>query len=203
MPSAALTHWQTDRMVRLGLMDSHCGALLTPALTLIAGGIAAPGPPRPAAPPAEEILQGYVMLVSGHFQGFCRDLYRECTQVFSATLPPNMEDVVQTQFISELKLNTGNPTFENIRRDFERFGFVLDFVRATPGNSILITHLGHLNHWRNTIAHQKPTPPPPGVPGVLTLANIQTWRAACDGLAASLDAIMKAELSRILGFIPW
>jgi hypothetical protein len=41
------------------------------------------------------------------------------------------------------------------------------------------------------------------VPAVLTLADIQTWRASCDGLATSLDAIMRQEMTRILGVAPW
>jgi hypothetical protein len=74
---------------------------------------------------------------------------------------------------------------------------------ADPANPVRITHLGHLNYWRNAVAHQKATPPPPGVPAVLLLADIQTWRASCDGLATSLDHIMHAELLRILGVAPW
>ncbi len=199
MPSAALVHWQTDRMARLGSVDSLCAALLASP---------APGAAFLASPPglpplAEESLQGYVMLVSGHFQGFCRDLYRECTQILAAALPAGFQDAVQTQCVTELKLNTGNPTLENIRKDFERFGFALDLDRVIPGNQLFVTRLGHLNHWRNAIAHQRPTPPPVGVPSVLTLANVQSWRSACDGLAISLDAIMSREMFQILGVAPW
>src|SRR5205807_9485672 len=88
------------------------------------------------------------------------------------------------------------PTKENIRKDFERFGFLLDLEGAAPGNPLRVTHLAHLNYWRNHVAHQKATPPPAGVPAVLTLADIQAWRASCDGLATSLDDIMKQELRR-------
>ena len=104
---------------------------------------------------------------------------------------------------SELRLNTGNPTVENIRKDFERFGFLLDLAGADPANSVRITHLGHLNYWRNSVAHQKATPPPAGVPAVLTLADLQVWRGSCDGLATSLDVIMGNELLRMLGAAPW
>jgi hypothetical protein len=110
---------------------------------------------------------------------------------------------IQAQFAAELKLNTGNPTLENIRKDYERFGFLLNLAGADPANPLRITHLGHLNYWRNAVAHQKATPPPAGVPGVLHLADVQTWRASCDRLAASLDHIMHDELLRILGVAPW
>jgi hypothetical protein len=143
------------------------------------------------------------MLVSGHFQGFCRDLYTECVQLCAAAVPATMRTTIQAQFSAELALNTGNPTNNNIRKDFERFSFLLDLAGAAPGNPQRVTHLGHLNYWRNHVAHQKATPPPAGVPAILTLADIQAWRVSCDGLAISLDDIMRQELTRILGAAPW
>jgi hypothetical protein len=187
-------------MARLGHIDAHCAALFT---------LGPPGPsPAPAAPAAPsplalESLQGYVMLVSGHFQGFCRDLYTECAQLCVAAVPAGLQPAVQAQFTTEVKLNTGNPTMENIRKDFERFGFLLDLAGADPANPLRVTHLGHLNYWRNAVAHQKATPTPPGVPAMLTLADVQTWRASCDGLATSLDHIMHDVLFRMLGLAPW
>jgi hypothetical protein len=135
-------------------------------------------------------MQGYVMLVSGHFQGFCRDLYTECAQLITAAVPVGVRPTVQAQFAAELKLNVGNPTVESIRKDFERFGFLLDLPAADAANPLRLTHLGHLNYWRHATAHQKATPPPAGVLSVLTLPDIQAWRAACDGLAPSQDDIM-------------
>ena len=201
MPSAALTRWQNDRMLRLGHMDAHCAALFAPAAPSFppAAPVAPPSPP----PLAHESLQGYTMLVSGHFQGFCRDLYTECAQLCAAAAPTTMRTKLQAQFAAALALNTGNPTHETIRKDFERFGFSLDLDGAAPGNSQCVTHLGHLNFWRNHVAHQKGSPPPTGVPTLLTLANIQVWRASCNRLAISLDDIMKQELGRILGVAPW
>lgn len=191
MPSIALLQWRNDRMLRLGHTDAHCAALF-----------AAP-PPAAPSPLAQESLQGYVMLLSGHFQGFCRELYTECSQICTSVVPAGLVPTVQGQFVAELKLNSGNPTVENIRKDFERFGFLLDLAGATPANAVRVSHLGHLNYWRNAVAHQRAAPPPPGVPAVLTLALVQTWRASCDGLATSLDGIMRGELFRILGVAPW
>jgi hypothetical protein len=143
------------------------------------------------------------MLLSGHFQGFCRDLYTECAQACVAAVVAGLQPALQAQFTAEIRLNTGNPTLENIRRDFERFGFLLDLPRADPLNPMRLTHLGHLNFWRNTVAHQKATPPPPSVPALLDLTDVQTWRASCAGLATSLDGIMHGVLGRMLGVAPW
>jgi hypothetical protein len=199
VPSAALSRWQNDRMPRLGHTEAHCVALFAAPPTPAAPSAAPPVPP----PLAQESLQGYVMLVSGHFQGFCRDLYTECAQICAAAAPAGLLATMQAQFAAQLKLNTGNPTVENIRKDFERFGFLLDLAGADPANPVRITHLAHLNYWRNAVAHQKASPPPPGVPAVLVLADIQAWRASCNGLANSLDDIMLRELLRILGVAPW
>jgi len=201
VPSAALTRWQNDRMARLGHTDAHCAALFTPPLAA-APPLALAAPPAPP-PLAQESLQGYVMLVSGHFQGFCRDLYTECAQLCAAAVPASMRTTIQAQFAAGLALNAGNPSTENIRKDFERFSFLLDLEGAAPGNPQRVTQLGHLNFWRNHVAHQRATPPPAGVPAVLTLANVQAWRTSCDGLATALDDIMRHELTRILGAAPW
>jgi hypothetical protein len=74
---------------------------------------------------------------------------------------------------------------------------------AHPAGPQRITVLGHLNEWRNRAVHQGTQPVGGGVPAVLTLPLVQGWRASCDGLAASLDGIMYAELLRIMGVAPW
>jgi hypothetical protein len=186
MPSFSLKRWQNDRKPRLAEIDAHCAAA------------AALAPPNVLL--AEESLRGYVMLLSGHFQGFCRDLYTECMQVFAAHVPLAHKATIQVQFTTELKLNSNNPTVETLRKDFERFGFVLDFV-ADPANGPRVTHLGHLNKWRNAVAHQKATAPT-GVPP-LALATVQVWQASCDGLATWLDGILYNEMLIILGVAPW
>ncbi len=186
MPSASLLRWQKDRMLRLGEVGSQCAlaAALVPPNALL----------------AEELLRGYAMLLSGHFQGLCRDLYTECVQVFASRVPPPFQAATQSQFSAELRLSTNNPTVETIRTDVQRFGFVLDF-HAIPANGPRVTHLGHLNKWRNAIAHQKATAPT-GIPP-LTLVSVEDWRASCDGLAVWLDGIMQHEVHQVLGTSPW
>ncbi len=86
---------------------------------------------RSLHPRFQESLQGYVMLVSGHFQGFCRDLYTECFQNCAAVVSAAMRTTIQAQFAARLALDTGDPTIKSIRSDFERFGFRLD-LREPP-----------------------------------------------------------------------
>src|SRR5437764_1450832 len=70
MPSAALLHWQNERMPRLNEIDTQCAASLAQA--------------RPNPRLVDENLRGYVVLLSAHFQGFCRDLYVESSQIIAS-----------------------------------------------------------------------------------------------------------------------
>lgn len=189
MPSAAFSRWQNDRMLRRNEVDAHCAAVL--ALV----------PPNPMF--LDETLRGFVLHLSAHFQGFCRDLYTECSQIWISAIPPGLHATAQAQFAAHLAPEKGNPSHDNVKRDFNHFGFQLDLQAANAMGPQRVTDLGHLNDWRNKAAHQGTQPLGGGVPAALTLAIVQGWRASCDGLAVSLDDNMGAELLRIMGVAPW
>jgi hypothetical protein len=144
-------------------------------------------------------LRGYVVLLSAHFQGFCRDLYTEAAQVIVSKVRPSLQKVIQDQFTAHRKLDRGNPTNDNLKMYFQRFGFALD-LRADPTNVSRLDDLSALNKWRNVEAHQGTTLPI-GVP--LDLPSLRSWRTSCDGLATSLDVILYNQLRRILRRAPW
>jgi hypothetical protein len=189
VPSAAFIRWQTDRMPRLDEVEAHCAAVLASV------------PPNPTF--LDETLRGFVLHLSAHFQGFCRDLYTECSLIWIVAIPAGFRATAQAQFSAHLALEKGNPTHDNIRKDFDRFGFRLDLRAAHPAGPRRITDLGHLNAWRNRAAHQGTQPLGGGVPAALTLPIVQGWKASCNGLATSLDGIMRAELLRIMSVAPW
>jgi hypothetical protein len=189
VPSAAFIRWQNDRMPRLDQVDAHCAAILATV------------PPNPTF--LDETLRGFVLHLSAHFQGYCRDLYTECSQIWIAAMPAGFQAAAQAQFSAQLALEKGNPSYDNLKRDFNRLGFLLDLPAAHAAGPRRITDLGHLNAWRNRAAHQGTRPLGAGVPPALTLPIVQGWRASCDGLAASLDGIMRVELLHILGVAPW
>lgn len=186
MPSASLLRWQNDRLARLREIEAHCLATVTAV------------PPNPLL--ADESLKSFVLLLSGHFQGFCRDLYSECVEKVRVTVAPGLQALVQNQFLAELKLNSNNPTIDTLKTDFARFNVKLDF-NVNSAITTSGTHLGHLNKWRNHVAHQKPLPPT-GVPA-LTLASVQMWLASCDRLATWLDGVLYNEMMAHLGVAPW
>src|SRR3954468_10292259 len=120
MPSASLQRWQTDRMPRLTEVDSQYAASLVLA------------PPQPNL--VEENLRGYVMLLSAHFQGFCRDLYTECALIVVSKVRTSLRVLFQSQFTAHRALDHGNPNIKKVREDFERFGFLLDLPAADAAN---------------------------------------------------------------------
>ena len=81
MPSASLLQWRNHRMPRLGEIEAQCATSLM--LT----------PPQPNL--IEENLRGCVLLLSAHFQGFCRDLHTECGQVILSKLRPGLRLLIQ------------------------------------------------------------------------------------------------------------
>jgi hypothetical protein len=186
MPSASLLHWRNDRMPRLHQVDIQCTAS---AMAV---------PPSPSL--IDENQRAYVLLLSAHFQGFCRDLYSECAQIVSSKVRSALQFLIDAQFNAERKLDHGNPNLHNIRADFERFGFTLNLAAADPVNPLRVAHLGELNRWRNVAAHHGRIPM--GLPP-LNLPAIQDWRSSCDGLATSLDDIMYNQMRRILRRAPW
>ncbi len=184
MPSASLFQWQTNRMPRLQQIDLQCAATLAAV------------PPNPHL--IDENLRGYVVLLSAHFQGFCRDLCTESAQIIASKVRPRLQLLIQDQFSAHRSLDRGNPSLENLRKDFNRFGFTLDLA-ADPVNRPRLQDLAALNRWRNVAAHQGTIP----AGAALALPSLQVWWQSCDGLATALDAILYNELRRILRRSPW
>lgn len=188
MPSNALQQWRADRLARLNQVEAQCATVLALA------------PPNPDL--ADEDLRGYVMLLSAHFQGFCRDLHTECVLVVASAVPLPMRYMVQNQCLANRELDGANPRYATIRRDFERFGFDLSVALAVdPANPGRITRLDHMNQWRNYAAHHKTAVPPAG--GPFTVPTVIAWKDSCDGLAGELDRVMYNQLQALTGVPPW
>ena len=141
MPSTSLKRWLNDRIPRLNEVEIQCAA--SQALT----------PPNPLL--HEENLRGYIVLLSAHFQGFCRDLYSESALTIVSRVRGSLQVLIQDQFTAHRALNHGNPNLENLRKDFERFGFTLTLAATDPANPARIQHLSELNRWRNIAAHSR------------------------------------------------
>lgn len=192
MASASLSLWQTNRAVALQEIQAAHASV---------GGV---GPGRRYA--TQQINQAYVMLLSGQFQGFCRDLHTECVDyLVGATSPADIQGLLRGGLLHERKIDRGNPFPGNIGDDFNRLGvkFWSDVNAFDKGNSQRQKHLETLNIWRNSIAHQNFDPLKLGSKVTVQLVEVRKWNAACDGLAQSFDAVMGRHLSTILGTAPW
>ncbi len=196
MPSTALTMWTNDRLPRLNGYDAECAAKF------------APGPPTALA---DEMLRGYVMLLSANLQGFCRDLYTECLTIVAvnaATIP--MMGFIEAMGAAGLELDRVNPKWRSIRADFDRFGFDLGTAlltaAAAPGGvttatyQLRLQHIAALNEWRNYAAHSLTAP---SASGPLVLATVTAWKNSCDGLATQLDEALYNQVMALTGSPPW
>ena len=185
MPSASLTRWMNDRTPRLNEVDGQC----------IACHAVVPANPNLV----DENIRGFILLLSAHFQGFCRDLYTECAQIIASKVRPTLQVLFQQQFTAGRSLDHGNPNIDSIKKDFNRFGFSLNMAVSDPANNARLADLRRLNEWRNIVAHHGAVPPG----GLPLLPTIQGWRISCNGLATSLDGIMYNRLRGILRRNPW
>ena len=147
----------------------------------------------------EENVRGFILLLSAHFQGYCRDLYTEIALIIASKIRPTLRVLVQEQFTANRKLDHGNPNIDNLKKDFGRFGLSLRMATHDPTNNARLAHLSDLNEWRNIAAHHG-TVPAAGLP---SLPTIQGWKNSCNGLATSLDDIMYNHLRRVLKRQPW
>jgi hypothetical protein len=192
MPSLALQSWQTTRAALLDEIESAHRSV---------GGT---GPGRRTA--TQQLNFAYAVLLSSHFQGFCRDLHSECTDALARSITPaSLRVTVQTEWRRGRKLDQGNPNPGNIGADFNRFGVVfwMTVRSADARNAQRQSLLEALNEWRNAIAHQDFDPAKLGGTTTLQLATVRTWRTACNGLAHSFDAVMREHIRINVGAPPW
>ncbi len=193
MPSLSLQAWIVERSVVLDDMEnahrtvrgSGAGARAVNAL----------------------INQAYALMLSAQFQGFCRDLHSECAEFLVLPVTdPNLQQVFLENVTFARKIDRGNPNPGNIGSDFSRLGLnfwgLVDIYHAqNPARKLA---LEDLNEWRNAIAHEDFAAPMlrAGRP-ILTLAQVQGWRRACDGLAKSFDDVLRVHIRTLIGRLPW
>jgi hypothetical protein len=154
----------------------------------------------------QQINHAYAVLLSSHFQGFCRDLHSECVEhiVLSIT-PADFRITLRKLLTQDRKLDKGNPNPGNIGADFGLLGVgfwpaVRSLDWRNPSRQNL---LEDLNSWRNAIAHQDFSKvSPTGAPN-LALRQVRQWRSACEALADGFDRAMYDYVLHLTGKAPW
>lgn len=152
-----------------------------------------------------QLNHAYTMLLSSQFQRFCRDLHSEAASFLAQNGARGaFQSVALTALTQGRKLDIGNPNEGNIGADFARLGMtnLWDDVNAADSrNQGRRKKLRTLNEWRNAIAHQDFSKV--GATTALVLKTVQSWRAACDGLAASFDALVGDYAYQVVAQRPW
>ena len=192
MPSRSLLVWQTTRTGALADLEAAY------RLVLATGG----GRRRAAA---QQLKQAYVSTLSSQFQGYCRDLHRECIDALVQSITPaTMAGVCEQELLSNRKLDRGNPNAGNLGADFGRLGvsFWPDVEQLNPRHVVDKNLLDDLARWRNAIAHQDFKPLPPGGT-VVRLPAVRAWHRACNRLAVAFDEVMRLHIQTFVGSTPW
>ncbi len=193
MPSLSLQRWFAERAVALDdIASAHRS-------------VRGSGPGARAA--TQQVNQAYAVLLAAQFQGFCRDLHSECADYFVVPVAdPDLREMLRRNLLFARKIDRGNPNRGNLGSDFNRFSLafwpLVDVDR--PQNPARKIALEELNDWRNAIAHQDfPAAMLKAGRPSLTLAQVQTWRKACDGLTRSFDNVLHSHLQTLTGAVPW
>lgn len=190
MSSISLHKWQESRRLELDeIVEAHR---------------AVGGTGRGRRYATEQVNRAYAVLLSSHFQGFCRDLHSECVQHIVQEVPTALQIVLRSAL--EDYRDRGNADPEHLAKDFARLGLqkLWDKVSALDTrNEARRQLLKELNNWRNAIAHQHFDPVKLGGHTTLRLSRVRGWRRACDQLAHAFDAVSRDYLGTLLGSHPW
>lgn len=153
----------------------------------------------------QQINYAYAALLSGQFQGFCRDLHSECVDHIVAMVPAPLQGFLRVEFIWNRSLGRGNPHPGAIGSDFNRLGVDVwtEVYALSARNDRRRELLQELIDWRNAISHQDFDPVAPGGIPTLHLARVRQWRSAANSLARHLDQVMYNYLQALLGGAPW
>ena len=192
MPSRSLRTWQVDARRALDEIESAHRAV---------GGT---GRGRRFA--LQQINQAYVVLLSSHFQRFCRALHTESVEhLIAAPQYAAIRLIVYNSLVEGRKLNWGNANAGNIGADYARLGLdIWSRVHTANPRSVQRLHkLEQLNLWRNAIAHHDFSKPRLGGRNQLTLSEVREWRRTCNALALDFDRVARAYLAGITGQAPW
>jgi hypothetical protein len=185
MPSPAFTAWSTSSVAALSQLQAHRAAGSAPAL---------------------QLHYAYVLLLSAHFQAYCRGLHTDAAQLLVERIDPGIAAVVDANLTFARQLDRGNAQPSALGADFNRLGLEFWTVveAADARNAARQRKLEELNDWRNAIAHHDIERHRADLnPHTVTIAACNTWHSALNGLAESFDRVLADHLERLLGTRPW
>jgi hypothetical protein len=189
MASRSFNRWSADAVIALDRMEHAHRAV---------GGAS-----RGRRYATQQINQSYLVLLSSHFQQFCRDLHSEGVDHLLGALTPTLLPIVQSEMTSDRKLDRGNPTPGNLGADFGRLGmrFWPDVKALHRHNELRSRRLELMGHWRNAIAHQDFAGNAQQLNSAteISLAEVRMFRSTCRGLAPYFDQAVLAHIKAVAG----
>lgn len=192
MPSTALIDWHTSAADALSQLEAAHSAV---------GGTRAGRRTNTL-----QLNYAFVLLLSAHFQAYCRGLHSEATRWLADMAEPEIGTVLALNLTLHRQLDNRNAQPASLGADFSRFAF--EFWVAVEvsdvRNSIRREKLRRLNEWRNAIAHHDIDRCRPGLmPREVTLEACRSWRNALNGLARSFDSVLADRLAVVAHSRPW
>jgi len=153
-----------------------------------------------------QLNYAFVLLLSAHFQAYCRGLHSEATQWLADVAEPGVGAVLALNLTLHRQLDSRNAQPASLGADFSRFGF--EFWAAVEAsdvrNRIRREKLRRLNDWRNAIAHHDIDRRRLDLtPREITLEVCRSWRNALNGLARSFDLVLANRLAVVVQSRPW
>jgi hypothetical protein len=184
MSSAALLNWNTNAAEALSQLEEAHRAV--------------GGPRAGRRTNTLQLNYAFVLLLSAHFQAYCRGLHSEATEWLVDNVEPSIGAVLAVNLTLHRQLDSRNAQPASLAADFNRLDFPFwSFVESSDiRNKARREKLERLNEWRNAVAHHDIDSRRSSLtPHEVTLEACRSWRAALNGLARSFD-IVTANVSR-------
>jgi hypothetical protein len=195
MPSIAYQQWKNVNLVRLNELE-HVHASATGQLPGRRWG-------------TEQLNRSLFTALTGQFQAFCRELHDAAVEVHVDHANVNQKQLLRLLLTQGRKLDVGNPRKSTLGADFGRLGFSLvdDLAARGPSTVRRMDRLETLVDFRNAIGHGNESAISNLVQngGIApTKGSYRKYRSAVDSLAGTMDQVVAAKLSTLLGIgLPW
>jgi hypothetical protein len=153
-----------------------------------------------------QLNYAFVLLLSAHFQAYCRGLHSEATQWLADAVEPGIGTVLAVNLTLRRQLDSRNAQPASLAADFNRLDFPFwSVVEASDArNKARREKLERLNEWRNAVAHHDIDKRRSDLtPHEVTLEACRSWRGALNGLARSFDFVLANRLQELVHTRPW
>ena len=152
-----------------------------------------------------ELNHAYALLLAAEFQGFCRDLHAEASLAIASATSPLLRDIVVQSLLRKRLLALGNVSKKNVAADYGRFGIELwpACVAVDARTGPRLDRLERLIAWRNAIAHSDFDYVRREYGSQLNLAEVRSFRRGLNGLASTIDRVIRDRVEEATGERPW